>query len=72
MQGLHRFYSRNDERVIASWMTREDRDLVIADNVAYVDRAVDAIGVEGRLIFAGFDEVTLLAATQPAEKAAAA
>ena len=39
IQALHRFYGK-DERVVASWMTRQDRDDAIADNVAYVDRVV--------------------------------
>lgn len=39
VQALHRFYGK-DERVVASWMTRQDRDDAIADNVAYVDRVV--------------------------------
>jgi predicted esterase len=39
IQALHRFYAK-DERVVASWMTRQDRDEAIADNVAYVDRVV--------------------------------
>lgn len=43
VQGLHRFYTRDHERVIASWMTRQDRDDAIADNVAYVDRVVEAV-----------------------------
>src|SRR5579864_463761 len=42
VQALHRFYTRGDQAVIASWMTRQDRDQAIADNVAYVDRAIDA------------------------------
>lgn len=43
VQALHRFYARGDQAVIASWMTRQDRDQAIADNVAYVDRAIDAV-----------------------------
>lgn len=43
VQALHRFYSRGEQRVVASWMTREDRDLAIADNLAYVDAAVARI-----------------------------
>lgn len=35
VQGLHRFYTRAADRVVASWMTREDRELAIADNIAY-------------------------------------
>lgn len=34
VQGLHRFYSRRQE-VVASWMTREDRELAITDNIGY-------------------------------------
>jgi hypothetical protein len=32
IQALHPFYTRK-ERVVASWMTRDDRELAIADNV---------------------------------------
>ena len=32
--------ARPATKVIGSWMTRQDRELAIADNVAYVDRAV--------------------------------
>ncbi len=39
LQALHRFYAK-DERVVASWMTSQDRDDAIADNIAYVDRVV--------------------------------
>jgi predicted esterase len=34
VQGLHRFYTRAQD-VVASWMTREDRTLALADNLAY-------------------------------------
>ena len=56
VQGLHRFYNRNNEKVIASWMTRQDRDDAIADNVAYVDRAIDAVGTPGPMVFVGFSQ----------------
>jgi predicted esterase len=60
VQGLHRFYTRGDERVVASWMTREDREIAIADNVAYMDRAVDAIreatAATGPVVFVGFSQ----------------
>lgn len=36
IQALNRFYQRRDNQVVASWMTRQDRDLAIADNLAYV------------------------------------
>jgi len=42
VQALHRFYTRGDQAVVASWMTREDRDAAIADNIEYLNRAVSA------------------------------
>ena len=42
VQGLHRFYRGRGEDVVASWMTREDRDAMIADNVEYTGRAIEA------------------------------
>jgi predicted esterase len=41
-QGLHRFYTRDQQKVIASWMTRQDREDAIADNIAYVDAAIQS------------------------------
>ena len=41
VQGLHRFYRGRSEVVVASWMTRQDREFMIADNVAYIDRVVE-------------------------------
>ena len=43
VQALNRFYTRGDESVVASWMTRQDRDAAIADNIEYINRAVDAV-----------------------------
>jgi poly(3-hydroxybutyrate) depolymerase len=58
-QALHPFYTR-DQRVVASWMTRQDRELAIADNVDYVLRVVDAVRAEFRtrapLVCAGFSQ----------------
>ena len=44
VQALHRFYSKGERDVVSSWMTRQNRDEAIADNVAYVDRVVKDIG----------------------------
>jgi predicted esterase len=41
VQGLHRFYRGRSQAVIASWMTREDRDDMIRDNIEYVNRVVE-------------------------------
>lgn len=64
IQGLHRFYTARMEEVVASWMTRQDRELAIEDNIAYVDRVVGAIRREqsvGRLVFAGFSQGVAMA-----------
>jgi predicted esterase len=64
VQGLHRFYDRRNDRVVASWMTREDRELAIVDNVQYVDNVVSALqasdGVE-TLVYLGFSQGTAMA-----------
>jgi predicted esterase len=64
IQGLHRFYTRTND-VIASWMTKEDRELAIADNVAYVANVLAAVadeyGVTRPLIYAGFSQGVAMA-----------
>jgi predicted esterase len=64
VQGLHRFYDRRQGRVVASWMTAEDRELAIADNVAYVAAVVAALGdasARGPLVYLGFSQGTAMA-----------
>lgn len=60
IQGLHRFYARGGDATAASWMIREDRELLIQDNIAYVDAVIAAVAVEcGALtavVFAGFSQ----------------
>ena len=60
IQALHRFYQRRTNEVVASWMTREDRELAIADNLAYVAAVLDRVEREypaaPRLVFAGFSQ----------------
>ena len=46
IRGLHRFYQRRTDRVVASWMTRQDRELAIADNLEYAASCIDAISSE--------------------------
>jgi predicted esterase len=64
VQGLHRFYTKAND-VVASWMTKEDRELAIADNVAYVARVMSAVadeyGITRPLIFAGFSQGVAMA-----------
>jgi predicted esterase len=66
VQGLHRFYSKGDRRVVASWMTTQDRELAIADNLAYVDRAIEAGAAADDLsrlplVFCGFSQGAAMA-----------
>jgi predicted esterase len=61
VQGLHRFYTRDNKTVIASWMTREDRDLAIADNVGYVARVMEQAAREGVVVFLGYSQGAAMA-----------
>src|SRR6476646_9254105 len=65
VQGLHRFYQRRTNEVVASWMTRQDRELAIADNLTYVADVVDEVAKEWpgatRLVFAGFSQGVAMA-----------
>ena len=65
VQGLHRFYSpRRPEDVVASWMTRQDREQAIADNIAYIDAVLAVIVADYpivRLVFAGFSQGVAMA-----------
>jgi predicted esterase len=64
IQALNRFYSRAST-VVASWMTREDRELAIADNIAYVRSVLAAVRhdqpVTEALVYAGFSQGVAMA-----------
>jgi predicted esterase len=64
IQGLHRFYTRSND-VIASWMTKEDRELAIADNIEYVGHVLHKIaeefGITRPLIYVGFSQGVAMA-----------
>ena len=59
IQALHPFYTRQD-RVVASWMTRDDRELAIADNIDYVGRVLARVRADypasRTLVFCGFSQ----------------
>jgi predicted esterase len=65
IQGLNRFYQRRTDEVIAGWMTRQDRELAIADNLRYVAAVVDAVigehAVRGGAVYAGFSQGVAMA-----------
>jgi predicted esterase len=64
IQALHRFYRGRSQTTVASWMTRQDRDRQIGDNVAYVDEAI-AVAAGNRpierLVFCGFSQGVAMA-----------
>ena len=65
IQALHRFYRRRSEAVVASWMTREDREWMIRDNIDYVAAVVEEVRRERRsletLVLAGFSQGAAMA-----------
>jgi predicted esterase len=57
VQALNRFYTRGDEAVVASWMTREDREDAIADNIQYLQNVVSAVAADAKtIVFLGFSQ----------------
>ena len=60
VQALHPFYSRS-QGIAASWMTAQDRDLHIADNIEYVRRAVGSLPRPEKLVFLGFSQGVAMA-----------
>ena len=75
VQALHRFYKGRTEEVVASWMTREDREAAIADNLAYIAAALDVVPHDDatRIVYAGFSQgvpMAFRAAVRGRERAA--
>jgi len=63
IQGLHQFYRRRTDEIVANWMTRQNRELAIADNIAYVTKIVNHL-LERRpapLVFTGFSQGVAMA-----------
>jgi len=65
IQGLHSFYNTRTREVVASWMTRLDRDAAIRNNVRYVaqvlDRELGSGDQQPPLVFSGFSQGTAMA-----------
>ena len=62
VQGLHRFYKGRTQGVVASWMTRQDREDAIRDNVAYVDNVIEATRTgDEPIVYAGFSQGVAMA-----------
>lgn len=62
---LHRFYHPKTQDVLASWMTRQDRELMIEDNVRYVSGVISEVRrrerTSGVLVLAGFSQGVAMA-----------
>ena len=63
IQGLHRFYQRRANEVVASWMTRQNRELAISDNNVYVQNVVSALSHKSPaiLVLTGFSQGVAMA-----------
>jgi predicted esterase len=63
VQGLHRFYRGRSQEVVASWMTSEDREAAIADNIEYVDTALESVPHDAstKIVVAGFSQGVAMA-----------
>jgi predicted esterase len=64
VQALHPFYHR-EGFVVASWMTKQHRELAIAENVRYVGSVIDAVRrvytTRVPLVFIGFSQGVAMA-----------
>jgi predicted esterase len=64
IQALNRFYTKA-QTVVANWMTREDRDRAIDDNIDYVAAVVAEVGrqhaVTGTVVYVGFSQGVAMA-----------
>ena len=65
IQALNRFYQRRNNEVVAGWMTRQDRELAIADNREYVSRVIESVAREWSasraMVFSGFSQGVAMA-----------
>lgn len=65
VQGPNRYYAGRTNEVVANWMTRQDRELAIAGNVAYVDTVLDRLegefGAPRAIVLAGFSQGVAMA-----------
>ena len=65
VQALHPFYNTKTGEVVASWMTKLDRELAIEDNTRYVAGVVGEVrketGVEDPVIYLGFSQGVAMA-----------
>lgn len=57
VQGLHRFYRGRSQDVVSSWMTRQDRELMIEDNIEFTSRVIERfVGADVPFFTLGFSQ----------------
>src|ERR1043165_9065957 len=61
IQGLNRFYVGRSIETGAGWMTRQDRELIIADNINYVRAVVAALPPARTIVVEGFSQGAAMA-----------
>jgi predicted esterase len=65
VEAPHPFYKGRTGEVVRSWMTKEDRDFAIADNIGFLQRLIAAVRIElktsGKLVFSGFSQGAAMA-----------
>ena len=65
IQALNRFYQTRTGKVVANWMTRQDREAAIADNIEYVSGCLAEVEatwpISPGLIFVGFSQGVAMA-----------
>jgi predicted esterase len=65
VSALHRFYERKTGTVVGSWMTSEDREHLILDNLRYVDTVVDSVSrthsTSATVVYSGFSQGSAMA-----------
>ena len=66
IQALHPFYTRSGD-VVASWMTKLDRELAVEDNLSYVRNVLASLPTPRRLVFSGFSQGASMAARAAAQ-----
>src|SRR5262249_27379407 len=62
VQAMHRFYrGRSSGIIAASWMTSQDRERAIRDNIEYVRSVVAELPAPKSLVFLGFSQGAAMA-----------
>jgi predicted esterase len=65
IQALNRFYQTRTGKVVGNWMTRQDREAAIADNIEYVSGCLAEVEanwpVSPGLVFTGFSQGVAMA-----------